>query len=123
MKVREVLTKRDSLVGSFVTVEGFLRVWGTFVSISPDIASADNHYESIAIKDKDYEKLKGQLRGKVPSIVGGPVMYEYFATVTGILCESDIEPFPVALTSVTLLNLKDKKGKTWLPRNHDGTVS
>lgn len=119
MKVREVLTGRDSLVGGSVTIEGFLRAWTTVIYISPDIASADNHYESILIKEEEYDKLKGELRSKVPIIVGGSLMYQCFATVTGTLCESDTEPFPVTLTSVTLLTLKSKKGETWLSRSHD----
>ena len=123
MKVREVLTKRDRLAGKTVKIEGLLRlssecflgVWRRVIYISPDIASADNYNESILIQE--YDKIQSQLRGKVPMIVGGPTMYECFATVTGTLCQSEIEAFPVALTSVTLLRLQSEKGKVWLPRS------
>ena len=110
MKVREVLQNPQQLIGHQLTIEGGLVIQFDRGYICPDLEEFRNENESIFIRN--YQRLASRFRYIVSSLVGSNVRYLYWASITGTLSQSSLEPFAVDLINITDVILTDEREKT-----------
>ena len=109
MKVREVLENSQQLIGHQLTIEGGLVIQFDRGYICPDIEELRNENESIFIRD--YQRLASRFSYIVSSFVGSNVRYRYWASITGTLSQSSLEPFAIDLINITDMVLTDEREK------------
>jgi hypothetical protein len=101
MNISELLSDYERYIDSEVEIEGFLVVRSLLQHSEGNIyISPDDDYESIntsiVIEQPDFiQNLVG-----IPPYGGGPVAYQDFARVTGKLCHSTNQSFPLALKDI-----------------------
>ena len=109
MKIREVLENSQQLIGHRLTIEGGLVIQFDRGYICPDLEELRNENESIFIRD--YQRLASRFSYIVSSFVGSNVRYRYWASITGTLSQSSLEPFAIDLINITDMVLTDEREK------------
>ena len=109
MKVCEVLENHQQLIGNQLTIEGGLVIQFHRGYICPDLDDFRNDNESIFIRD--YQRLASRFSYIVSSLVGSNVKYRYWASITGTLSQSSLEPFAIDLINITDMVLTDEREK------------
>jgi hypothetical protein len=98
IKVSEVLDSVPSLLGSQIEIDGCLAMIEDDIYIASDEDSLRNTHNSILIQHLDFdEKL---FSSRVSALGGGDVVYCSPMTIKGILCSSNNNRFPIALTDI-----------------------
>lgn len=109
MKVEEVLTQLDSLVGNEITIEGFLveRAPEYYFYLAPDEESIDEFSRSILVV---LPLPRREFENRLPGIlVGSRYGFANSATITGRLIRSDSRAFPAALTALTHMTARSRQ--------------
>lgn len=98
MQFNEILGNASSLIGSQIEVDGCLAMIEDDIYIASNEDSLRNTHNSILIQHLDFdEKL---FSSRVSALGGGDVVYCSPMTIKGILCSSNNNRFPIALTDI-----------------------
>lgn len=96
MKILEILDQR--LIGKRTKAEGFLMVTSDNIYIAPnEESSRDINHSILLVQDGFRDKLDSS---ELPPWGGGIAIYRDLIEIEGILCESMIQPFPIAITNI-----------------------
>jgi hypothetical protein len=102
MTVQEVLERGDSLVGSEITVNGFIVLTWDSSWLAPAENRIEDETERLLVRQPG---LRQNLYANVPAWVGGPYFYQDRAVVRGTLILSGDSHFRYALSSLTSLEV------------------
>ncbi|PSN13169.1 hypothetical protein C7293_17095 [filamentous cyanobacterium CCT1] len=112
LEVSEVLRNSEAFVGSSIRIRGFLVTTADTAYIAPHEDDFENIHNSILITDP--RSLDDRLSEATYCSGEPPYLYQEFAELEGVLCESSVEPFSVALTDLKLISLKREIRETLL---------
>jgi hypothetical protein len=109
MQLNEIIGNASSLIGSQVEIDGYLAMIEDDIYIVSNEDSLRNTHNSILIQHLDFdEKL---FSSHVSALGGGDVVYCSPMTIKGILCSSNNNRFPIALTDIVSALVVGRRGE------------
>ncbi|WP_190762694.1 hypothetical protein [Microcoleus sp. FACHB-1515] len=112
LEVSDVLRNSEVLIGSSTRIRGFLVTTADTAYIAPHQDDFENVHNSILITDP--RSLDDRLSEDTYCSGEPPYLYQEFAELEGVLCESTVEPFSVALTNLKSISLTREMGEALL---------